>query len=177
MRLHRLVLPSIMVATLALGGCGQKAAEPSATATETADALSTGPTAPAGLLVDDATVKLPAVAGNPGVAYFTLSQSSGPAQKVVAVHVDGFERAEIHESRTEGGVSTMAKVDSVTVSPDKPAEFKPGGFHVMLFDAKNAPKVGDTVEITLTLDNGDKISASAKVEGAGDDGMAGMDHM
>lgn len=183
MRLHRLALPVLAAPVLALAACGQQSAEPTGAASSLAsDAPATvanGPAAPAGLVISDATVNLPAVSGNPGVAYFTLSQTGGPAQKIVAVHVDGFERAELHESRSEGGVSSMGQVQSVDVTPDKPATFAPGGLHVMLFDAKALPKPGSTVELTVTLDNGDKISAPAQVQGAGGGAMdmGGMDHM
>lgn len=188
MRLHpatlaAATLPVLALAAFSLAGCNGTAPAPDASASASAQPASAkpdvGPDAPAGLGIRDATIRLPAVPGNPGVAYFTLTAEAGPAQKVVAVHVDGFERAEMHESRTENGVSTMAQVTSVTVAPNKPLEFKPGGLHVMLFDpATPLPREGDMVELTLTLENGDKISASAQVQAAGgDDGMAGMDHM
>ena len=58
----------------------------------------------------------------------------------------------------------------------KPAEFKAGGYHVMLFDLANTVKPGKDVEVTFTLANGDKVSTFAKVEETG--AMEGMmDHM
>lgn len=121
-------------------------------------------------------VKLPAVPGNPGALYFTIQQTAGKENTLVAVHVDGAERAEMHETKTENGVTSMEPVTSVTFSEDKPAEFKPGGYHVMLFKIANTVKAGSTVEVTFTLANGDKVSTFAKVEDVG--AMEGMmDHM
>lgn len=126
--------------------------------------------------VIDPVVKLPAVPGNPGVLYFTIQQTAGKANTLVAVHVDGAGRAQMHESKTENGVSTMEPVTSVTFSQEQPGEFKAGGYHVMLFDLASKLKAGNDVEVTFTLANGDKVSTFAKVEETG--AMEGMmDHM
>lgn len=81
----------------------------------------------------------------------------------------------MHESITKDGVTSMGPVQSVTFSQDKPAEFKAGGYHVMLFDVSSTIKAGKEVEVTFTLANGDKVSTFATVEEAG--GMGMMDHM
>jgi len=49
----------------------------------------------------------------------------------------------------------------------------------MLFDVSDTLKAGQTTEITITLDNGDKVSVPAKIEtigGMGNHDMSGMDH-
>ncbi len=163
---------------LALAACSGKAPEAAASASASAGAVpdAAGPDNAPNVSVIDPVVKLPAVPGNPGVLYFTIQQTAGKANTLVAVHVDGAGRAEMHESKTENGVSTMAPVTSVEFSEGKPAEFKAGAYHVMLFDLANTVKPGKNVEVTFTLANGDKVSTFAKVEEAG--GMEGMmDHM
>lgn len=165
---------------LALAACSGKAPDAAATASVSA---STGaahdPMAPdnaPNVSVIDPVIKLPAVAGNPGVLYFTIQQDAGKANTLVAIHVDGAGRAEMHESKTVNGVTTMEPVTAVTFSQDKPAEFKAGGYHVMLFNLASTVKAGKDVEVTFTLANGDKVSTFAKVEEVG--AMEGsMDHM
>lgn len=170
---------AIALAALALSGCGtgDAPADPSQAASQSA-ATADSPDAAPGMMLTDAVVRLPAVAGNPGAAYFSLSQGNGAPRKLVAVHVDGFARAEMHQTASQGGVSSMKKMDSVAIESGKTLEFKPGAYHVMLFDADGSLKAGGHTELTITLDNGDKASVTAKVEApGGDDEMSQMDHM
>ncbi len=168
----------------ALAACSGNAPAPAASAGAENGAAAADPLAPENapaVSVLDAVVKLPIVPGNPGVLYFTIQQDSGAPGTLAAVHVDGAGRAEMHETKTEGGVTSMASVNAVTFGPGKPAEFKPGGYHVMLFELSGTLKAGKETEITLTLANGDKVSTFAAVQGMAGESMAGdaghMDHM
>lgn len=147
---------------LALGGCGEKAADPAAQAT-TAAPDETPENAP-GIALTDAVVRLPMASGRPGVAFFTVSQGNGAPRKIAGVYVDGVGRTEMHESTMKDGVASMAPVKDVPLEPGKTVEFKPGGLHVMLYDFGTGLTAGSTTELTVTLDNGDKITATAKVE-------------
>jgi hypothetical protein len=167
------------VLALALGGCGKTPhADPGDANSASAAAVVAGPTGAPGIALTEAVIQLPLVPGNPGVAYFTLSQASGAARNLVGVSVDGAGRSEMHESKTAGGVSSMDEVKSVTVAPGKPIAFKAGGYHVMVFDMDKALKPGMTRELTATFDNGDKTTVLAKVQsGMGGGAMDHMDHM
>jgi copper(I)-binding protein len=144
----------VSLSLLALAGCA-KAPEPAA--------------APG---VTGATVQLPAVAGRPAVAYFTLTAPAKAA--LVAVQVAHFARAEMHLSKMEGGAMTMDQVAQVPLTPGKPIAFAPGGYHVMLFDGDGTLKPGDTADLSLKLDTGATITGKAKVTAQGGDAMAGM---
>ncbi|WP_083554783.1 copper chaperone PCu(A)C [Novosphingobium sp. NDB2Meth1] len=174
-----LALASAAAASLMmLSACSGSAPEAGAS-TAAAPGGAANPAAPdnaPNVSVIEPVIKLPAVPGNPGVLYFTIQQTAGKANTLVAVHVDGAGRAQMHQSKTENGVSTMEPVNAVEFSESQPAEFKAGGYHVMLFDLANTVKPGKDVEVTFTLANGDKVSTFAKVEETG--AMEGMmDHM
>jgi copper(I)-binding protein len=161
---------------LALAACGDKAPEAAASASASAASNPLAPDNAPNVSVIEPVIKLPAVPGNPGVLYFTIQQTAGKANTLVAVHVDGAQRAEMHQTKTENGVSSMEPVSSVTFSEAEPAEFKAGSYHVMLFNLASTVKPGQEVEVTFTLANGDKVSTFAKVEEVG--AMEGMmDHM
>jgi periplasmic copper chaperone A len=165
---------------LALAACSGNAPEAAASASASAvKGAAPDPLAPdnaPNVSVIEPVIKLPAVPGNPGVLYFTIQQTAGKANTLVAVHVDGAGRAEMHQTKTTNGVTSMDPVTSVTFSESEPAEFKAGGYHVMLFDLASTLKPGKDVEVTFTLANGDKVSTFAKVEEVGAlEGM--MDHM
>jgi periplasmic copper chaperone A len=176
----RLVLSAVLSASLfALAACSGSAPSPQASASAggMSNPVDADPLAPDNaphVSVVDPVINLPAVPGNPGVLYFTIQQDTGGPSTLAAVHVDGVGRAEMHESKTVNGVTTMDKVSSVTFGPDKPAEFKPGSFHVMLFDlASTLTAGGKDAEVTFTLANGDKVSTIAKVQAAG----GALEHM
>ena len=159
---------------LVAAGCGKQPAQaPEASASAP---VAAGPEAAPGINVSDAVVRLPAVAGNPGVAYFTATQGSGAPRKIAAVHIDGVERAEMHESTMKNGVASMGAVPEVALEPGKTIQFAPGGYHVMLFGLAATLKPGGTTELTVTLDDGDKVSVTASVEGlGGESAMTGHD--
>ena len=152
---------------LGLGACGEAPKLPAET-----EAPETPPEAPPGISLSDARVQLPAVSGRPGVAYFTISQSSGPPRAIAAVSVELAGRTEMHETMKKGEAMTMQPVAAVPLESGKSVEFVPGGKHIMLFDLDPKLRFEDSVELTVTFDGGDKATARAKVATVND--MEGM---
>ncbi len=65
--------------------------------------------------------------------------------------------AELHEMKMEGNVMRMRQVQSLDLPKMQDVELKPGGYHVMLMDLKSQLKKGDTVPITLKIEQGGKV--------------------
>jgi hypothetical protein len=65
--------------------------------------------------------------------------------------------AELHEMKMEGNVMRMRQVKSLDLPRMQNVELKPGGYHVMLTDLKGQLKAGDTVPITLKIEQGGKV--------------------
>jgi copper(I)-binding protein len=135
---------------------------------------------PAETRADGAWVRLPAVSGNPGAAYFTIRGGSEPAT-LVAVKAPFAVRAELHESMSKesgathdghagmkGGAMSMQPVKDVTVPARGTVEFAPGGKHVMLYDIGPAVKPGERAPLTLSFADGKTIEVKAIVVGPGD---------
>lgn len=118
--------------------------------------------------VDDAWIRLPAVAGRPGAAYFTLE--GGPANAtLINVSADIAVRAEMHDSMTAaGGMTRMTPLTSVAVPAKTQTAFAPGGRHVMLFDINPKAKAGRIYKLTLNFANGGRIYADAMAAGPAD---------
>ncbi|WP_349676232.1 copper chaperone PCu(A)C [Sphingomonas sp. UBA978] len=123
---------------------------------------------PERVAVDDAWIRLPAVPGRPGAAYFTLE--GGPSNAtLINVSADIAIRAEIHESMTgAGGMTGMKPLASVAVPAKTDTAFAPGGRHVMLFDINPKAKAGRIYNLTLNFANGARIYAPAMAVGAAD---------
>jgi len=120
------------------------------------------------LAASDAWVRLPAVSGQPGAAYFTVR--GGAAQDtLLAVSTPAALKAELHESmKGDHGIMQMAPLKDVAVPAAGKLEFAPGGRHVMLFSIGPAVKPGQKVPLTLAFASGKTLHVDAKVVGAGD---------
>lgn len=123
---------------------------------------------PPDLSVDDAWVRLPAVPGRPGAAYFTVH--GGPAQRtLVAVSADYALRAEMHESMGgPQGMAGMRPLGPVPIPAGEEVRFEPGGRHVMLFGIDAGAKPGMTTLLTLTFRDGSRVYRKARLVGAGE---------
>ncbi|MCW3848668.1 copper chaperone PCu(A)C [Sphingomonas sp. LB-2] len=124
--------------------------------------------APRDVSVDGAWVRLPAVAGNPGAAYFALHGGSKDAI-LLAVMAKFAVRAELHESMEgHAGMTSMAPVRQVAVPAGATVTFAPGGKHVMLFDVSPSLKPGEKAPVTLSFADGKTVEVQAIIVGAGD---------
>ena len=117
--------------------------------------------------VTDATVRLPAVKGNPGAAYFTL-HGSEKDRTLVKITSPVVGSAEMHDMKTENGMAMMVPITGgLPVPKGATVSFQSGGKHVMLFDMKPSLKAGDTINLTFEFADGSKESAAAKAVAPG----------
>ena len=131
-----------------------------------AAACSTEP-APPQVIVEDAVVTLPAVAGRPGAAYFMLRTNHAPT-RLVGIDSPRIGRIELHETMTGNGMARMAPLADASFSPDQPLHFAPGGRHAMLFDVDPALRIGDRLTLTFRFDPAPPATVEAEVRGPGD---------
>lgn len=156
MKPARFALFAPLALACALAACGQAEAP-------TAQEAAATSAAKAELAISDGRLVLPAVSGNPGVAYFRLTNGTAEPAALAAVTVAGATKAEMHE--TSGG--SMAPITVVNIAPGAEAAFEPGGKHIMLFDLAKSLKPGDTAKITLNFSGGKTVSGDLKVEAVG----------
>ncbi|HEU4960553.1 MAG TPA: copper chaperone PCu(A)C [Sphingomonas sp.] len=108
---------------------------------------------PKQVAVEHAWVRLPAVADRPAAAYFELH--GGPADTIlVGVDSPDAARAEMHESKVENGISSMAPLPQVDLPAGQTVAFAPGGKHVMLFGLNPGIAPGGTVRLHFTFADG-----------------------
>jgi len=134
-----------MASALALGGCEKK---------------------PEVLSVSDAWVRLPAVKGQPGAAYFTV-HGGATDDRLALVTGELAIRSEMHESMKSGGMMSMKPLDSgVAIPAGTDVAFKPGGLHVMLYDIRPDLKPPGPMALTLRFASGTSLTISAEVKTA-----------
>jgi copper(I)-binding protein len=76
--------------------------------------------------------------------------------KIVEVRSPRAKLAEIHEMTMVDNVMRMRPVHGLDLPAGKTVELKPNGYHVMLMGLTEQIKDGDTVAITLTVEDKDK---------------------
>ncbi|WP_010544353.1 copper chaperone PCu(A)C [Sphingomonas elodea] len=116
-----------------------------------------------GVKVDGAWIRLPAVAGQPGAAYFTL-HGGREAETLVGVSTRAADRAEMHDSAKDAaGVAKMTQIASLDLPVGSQVKFAPGGKHVMLFGVVPNVHAGEKVPLTLRFASGHTVTAVADV--------------
>lgn len=94
---------------------------------------------------------------------FLRVQSSASA-RLVGVSSPVAGRAELHEMAMENNTMRMRQVDAIELPAGKPVDLMSGGYHVMFFDLKRQLKAGETVPLTLVVQDAAKKSSSVTVE-------------
>jgi copper(I)-binding protein len=122
----------------------------------------------------------PAQAGMTGVGYFTLANVGKTAVKLVRVESPVAQSVTLHQTRDQGGVSSMRPVEGgVTLAPGAKVAFAPGGYHLMLMGLTRAQAVGGKAPLTLVFADGRRMKIELSVENGppkaeAADPMAGM---
>ena len=158
-RIHA-VLPVCALA-LSLAACGE---EPAPEA-EVADAGDCVP----GIEVTDGWMALPAVAGNPAAAYFTITNTTDRQVTIRTADVLEASSAVLHETAEWSMEEDMQELFQQPVGAGETLEFAPGGKHVMVMQPEEALQPGGESEVTLTFVGGDKCSFPVSLHAAGDD--------
>lgn len=89
---------------------------------------------------------------------------SATAQRLVGVSTPVAGRAEIHEMAMENNTMRMRQVDAIALPAGKPVNLASGGYHLMFFDLKRQLKEGETVPVTLVVEDAAKKKSSVTVE-------------
>jgi periplasmic copper chaperone A len=125
--------------------------------------------APKSASVEHAWVRLPAVEGRPGAAYFTLH--GGPVDdRLMSISSPQAIKSEMHDMSMAGGIMKMAAIDAGLAVPAKGnVTFESSGKHVMLFDISPKVAPGGKMTLSFAMASGEKLEAEADVVAAGGD--------
>jgi len=96
-------------------------------------------------------------------AYMTLHNPGSRAVVVTGARSALAAHAMIHESKLEGGRSTMRPHQPLVVPAGASVQLMPGALHVMLQMLNHIPAVGEEVPLVLQLEGGGTLNVSARV--------------
>ncbi|WP_242207316.1 MULTISPECIES: copper chaperone PCu(A)C [unclassified Pseudomonas] len=126
--------------------------------------------------VDDAWVRATVPTQTASGAFMTLTADSD--SKLLSVATPEAKDVQIHEMTMNGDVMKMGEVKSVDLPAGKAVKLDPNGYHVMLMKLNGQLKEGETVPLTLTVENakGEKETIEVKAPVRALTNMEGHDH-
>jgi copper(I)-binding protein len=127
--------------------------------------LAAAPAAPTGLAVGDAWFR--ALPGTlPAGGYFTLRNTGAKEAVLTGAASPACGMLMMHKSESKGGMAAMDMVGTVPVPAGGSVSFAPGGYHLMCMDAKPALKPGASVPVTLSFQDGARLTVPFAVRNA-----------
>jgi len=103
----------------------------------------------------------------PSGGYFKAINMSDSPVDLTGIQTAAFGIAMLHQTQSNGNMSTMVMVDKATVPANGTLTFAPGGYHVMLEKRKKPLKVGASVPLTFAFSDGEKVTAECIVKSPG----------
>lgn len=115
--------------------------------------------------VHDAWIRL-LPAGLPAGGYFTLTNTGDAGLRLVAAESSRYRKVMLHRSLTQDGRSGMSAVDHVDIAPGATLRFAPGGYHLMLMQARKPVTAGERVPVTLIFADGMRLTVEFRAQPA-----------
>ena len=126
--------------------------------------------------VDDAWVRATVPTQTASGAFMTVTADSD--SKLLSVATPIAKDVQIHEMSMQNDVMRMGPVNSVDLPAGKAVKLDPNGYHVMLMGLTGQLKEGESVPLTLTVENakGEKETVEVKASVRSLTNMEGHDH-
>ena len=164
----RFAAAAVVAAGLLIAGCTDSTPDPDSTAagtsaaTEAATDGTAAETTASDLEIVDPWVKAVPEGTMMTGAFGTIVNNSDEDIHVIAVTSPITDRAELHETVTEGGTPVMKEMeDGFTVEAGEEFVLEPGGNHLMLMELMAPIEAGEDVELTLEFADGRTFSWTA----------------
>ncbi|SDU05964.1 copper chaperone PCu(A)C [Halopseudomonas salegens] len=105
---------------------------------------------------------MPAVAQT-GAVYLTIRNDGDKTDTLLSASTPAAGKTELHEHVHEDGLMKMREMSEVIIAAGETVEFKPGGYHVMLFSLQQELSAGSELPLTLIFAEAGEIEVSVQV--------------
>lgn len=112
--------------------------------------------------------------GDFGAVYFEV-HAEGLEDTLVGASAGIAGDTQLHTVVSDGGTSSMQRVEGIPIDAGGHITLEPGGYHVMLLGVEEVPEVGSTFELVLEFERAGRVTVTVEVEAFGG-GDASMDH-
>ena len=106
-----------------------------------------------------------AVPGTSSAVYLRIRNPGPRADRLLGGKSPVASRVELHESRMEGDVMRMRRVEGLLVPGGGEVGLTPGGLHLMLLDLRESLVPGDTLSLTLDFERAGPVEVRVPVRG------------
>lgn len=109
----------------------------------------------------DAWARMPLPSKTETALYVVIENHSAQKRTIVGASSDAAAAVEMHEMKMVKTLMQMTPVSQVVIPAKGKTSFDPNGMHLMIFGLKTRPAIGDTISVTLRLDDGTRVPVTA----------------
>lgn len=114
-------------------------------------------------LVEDAWIADAPPVAKIRAAYLKLHNKGNHPVEIKSFNSPDFENIELHQTVIVNGMVSMEEIEHLIVKTGESIEFKPGGYHLMLFNPKRKLVSGDKIKFQMQLKDNMKTDFIAVV--------------
>ena len=103
-------------------------------------------------------------AASVGAVYFSITNGSHKADRLLAISTPIARQVELHESRVVNGTVEMRPVESIECPPGATVRIEPGGLHVMLLGLTHPLAAGTTFPLSLRFRDAGSVTVQVAVD-------------
>jgi hypothetical protein len=115
------------------------------------------------VIAHDAWARVPLPSKTETALYVVVENHSSQKRAIVSVSSDSAAAAEMHQMTMVKMSMVMTPISQVAIPARGKTSFNPNGMHIMLYGLKSRPAIGDTLNVTLKLDDGTTVPVEATV--------------
>jgi copper(I)-binding protein len=109
----------------------------------------------------DAWVRMPLPSKTETALYVVIENHSAQKRAIVGAYSEAAAAVEMHQMKMAKTLMQMTPVSQVVIPAKGKTSFDPNGMHLMIFGLRTRPAIGDTINVTLKLDDGTTVPLTA----------------
>ncbi|MEX2352774.1 MAG: copper chaperone PCu(A)C, partial [Gammaproteobacteria bacterium] len=115
------------------------------------------------ILISEAWIAEAPPAAGVNAGYARIENRGNDTLILESVSSPVFPRIEVHQNIIEDNIARMEHHPTVTIPPGESLLLQPGGFHLMLYNARTELTTGDSVNLVFTFSGGHSLKVEAEV--------------
>ena len=102
--------------------------------------------------------------GETSAVYMSITNNGEEAVTITGVQTSVAHLVELHETVVENDIARMQPVEELVIDAGETLDLMPGRIHLMLMELTQDIVADEEIEISLTLESGDKVQVMALVQ-------------